>query len=215
MKLYNYFRSSASFRVRIALELKGLGYDYVPVHLVKGEHKQEAYAAVSPSLLVPTLELDGGERLGQSMAIIEYLDETHPEPPLLPRDAAGPRAGARAGAADRLRDPSAEQPARAQVPGARTEGGRGSQERLVPPLGARRPGGFRARTRAAAAPPPTATATRRRWPTAAWCRRSSTARRFNATSTACRAPWRRSTPAWRIRPSRRRSLRAAPTTRPE
>jgi maleylacetoacetate isomerase len=89
MKLYNYFRSSASFRVRIALELKGLGYDYVPVHLVKGEHKQGTYAAVSPSLLVPTLELDGGERLGQSMAIIEYLDETHPEPPLLPRDALG------------------------------------------------------------------------------------------------------------------------------
>jgi maleylacetoacetate isomerase len=89
MKLYNYFRSSASFRVRIALQLKGLGYDYVPVHLVKGEHKQEAYAAISPSLLVPTLELDSGERLGQSMAIIEYLDETHPEPPLLPADALG------------------------------------------------------------------------------------------------------------------------------
>ena len=86
MKLFNYFRSSASFRVRIALELKGLGYDYVPVHLVKGEHKQDKYAAVSPTLLVPTLELDSGEHLGQSMAIIEYLDETHPEPPLLPRD---------------------------------------------------------------------------------------------------------------------------------
>ena len=89
MKLFNYFRSSASFRVRIALEIKGLGYDYVPVHLVKGEHKQPAYAAVSPSLLVPTLELDGGEHLGQSMAIIEYLDETHPEPPLLPAEALG------------------------------------------------------------------------------------------------------------------------------
>jgi maleylacetoacetate isomerase/maleylpyruvate isomerase len=89
MKLYNYFRSSASFRVRIALELKGLAYDYIPVHLVKGEHKQEGYAAVSPSLLVPTLETEGGDLLGQSMAIIEYLDETHPEPPLLPRDVAG------------------------------------------------------------------------------------------------------------------------------
>ncbi len=86
MKLYNYFRSSASFRVRIALELKGLAYDYVPVHLVKGEHKQPQYAAMSPSLLVPALQLDSGEHLGQSMAIIEYLDETHPEPPLLPRD---------------------------------------------------------------------------------------------------------------------------------
>jgi maleylacetoacetate isomerase len=89
MKLYNYFRSSASFRVRIALELKGLSYDYLPVHLVKGEHKQADYAAVSPTLLVPTLELDTGEHLGQSMAIIEYLDETHPEPALLPPDALG------------------------------------------------------------------------------------------------------------------------------
>src|SRR3954471_1198557 len=89
MKLYNYFRSSASFRVRIALELKGLPYDYTPVHLAKGEHKQADYATVSPSALVPTLQLDGGERLGQSMAIIEYLDETHPEPALLPRDPMG------------------------------------------------------------------------------------------------------------------------------
>ncbi len=89
MKLYNYFRSSASFRVRIALELKGLDYDYVPVHLVKGEHTQDAYAAVSASLLVPTFEIDSGERLGQSMAIIEYLDEVHPQHPLLPPDALG------------------------------------------------------------------------------------------------------------------------------
>lgn len=89
MKLYNYFRSSASFRVRIALELKGLSYDYLPVHLVKGEHKQAGYTAISPTALVPTLELDSGEHLGQSMAIMEYLDETHPNPPLLPRDAVG------------------------------------------------------------------------------------------------------------------------------
>ena len=89
MKLYNYFRSSASFRARIALELKGLPYDYVPVHLVKGEHKQAAYAALSPAMLVPALQTDSGEVLAQSMAIIEYLDETHPEPPLLPRDALG------------------------------------------------------------------------------------------------------------------------------
>ena len=86
MKLYNYFRSSASFRVRIALELKGLGYDYVPVHLAKGEHKNEAYAAVSPTLLVPTLETDTGHRLGQSVAIMEYLEEIQPEPPLLPAE---------------------------------------------------------------------------------------------------------------------------------
>lgn len=86
MKLHNYFRSSASFRVRIALEIKGLRYDYLPVHLVKGEHKSDAYTAVSPSGLVPTLETDDGQRLGQSMAIIEYLDEVHPQPPLLPAD---------------------------------------------------------------------------------------------------------------------------------
>jgi len=86
MKLHNYFRSSASFRVRIALELKGLPYEYLPVHLVRGEHKQQEYAAVSPSLLVPTLVTDAGEALGQSLAIIEYLDETHPQPPLLPAD---------------------------------------------------------------------------------------------------------------------------------
>ncbi|MCC2673234.1 MAG: putative maleylacetoacetate isomerase [Ramlibacter sp.] len=89
MKLYNYFRSSASVRVRIALELKGLSYDYLPVHLVKGEHKQEQYAAVSPSGLVPALVTDEGDVLGQSLAIIEYLDETHPQPPLLPKDALG------------------------------------------------------------------------------------------------------------------------------
>ena len=86
MKLHNYFRSSASFRVRIALELKGLPYEYLPVHLAKGEHKQPSYAAVNASGLVPTLVTDAGEQLGQSMAIIEYLDETHPQPPLLPKD---------------------------------------------------------------------------------------------------------------------------------
>ena len=89
MKLYNYFRSSASFRVRIALNLKGLAYDYVPVHLAKGEQKQPEFAALTAEGLVPLLELDDGQRLMQSMAIIEYLDETHPQPALLPADAAG------------------------------------------------------------------------------------------------------------------------------
>jgi len=88
MKLHNYFRSSASFRVRIALAIKGLAYDYIPVHLARGDHKLPAYAEVSADRLVPLLE-DGGERFSQSMAIIEYLDETHPEPALLPRDPAG------------------------------------------------------------------------------------------------------------------------------
>jgi len=88
VELYNYFRSSASYRVRIALALKGLDYTYKPVHLVKGEQLAESYAAVSASRLVPLLR-DGEATITQSLAIIEYLDETHPEPPLLPRDALG------------------------------------------------------------------------------------------------------------------------------
>lgn len=88
MKLHSYFMSSASFRVRIALELKGLSYEYIPIHLVKGEHKRAQYAALSADMLVPLLEVDG-EKLSQSMAIIEYLDEKHPEPALLPADALG------------------------------------------------------------------------------------------------------------------------------
>lgn len=86
MKLYNYFRSSASYRVRIALELKGLPYDYVPVHLLRegGEQFGAAFTGINPAHLVPVLE-DGGDTLAQSMAIMEYLDEQYPEPPLLPR----------------------------------------------------------------------------------------------------------------------------------
>jgi maleylacetoacetate isomerase len=86
MKLHNYFRSSASYRVRIALSLKGLPFEYVAVHIAKGEHKSEAFAARSADRLVPLLELTDGQTLSQSLAIIEYLDEAHPEPALLPRD---------------------------------------------------------------------------------------------------------------------------------
>lgn len=88
MKLYNYFRSSASFRVRIALALKGLAYEYIPVHLARGDHKLADYAGISSNGLVPLLDT-GAEQLSQSMAIIEYLDETRPQPPLLPPDPAG------------------------------------------------------------------------------------------------------------------------------
>jgi maleylacetoacetate isomerase/maleylpyruvate isomerase len=98
MELYNYFRSSASYRVRIALALKGLDYDYKAVHLVKGEQLAEPYAALAAARLVPLLR-DGDATLTQSLAIIEYLDETHPQPPLLPADAAG-RARVRALALD-------------------------------------------------------------------------------------------------------------------
>ena len=86
MLLYSYFRSSASFRVRIALNLKGLPYDYAAVHLLKKEQSAPDYAALAPAQLVPLLK-DGDALLSQSLAIIEYLDETHPEPPLLPGDA--------------------------------------------------------------------------------------------------------------------------------
>ncbi|WP_322414538.1 maleylacetoacetate isomerase [Mesorhizobium huakuii] len=87
--LHNYFRSSTSYRVRIALEMKGLSYDYVPHHLRHGEHLEPAYLAVNPQGLVPALVLDDGTLLTQSLAIIEYLDEIQPAPPLLPKDALG------------------------------------------------------------------------------------------------------------------------------
>ena len=92
MKLYGYFRSSAAFRVRIALNLKGLAYEPAFVHLAKGEHRKPEYGSLNPQCLVPALE-DGGRLLTQSLAIIEYLEETHPNPPLLPK---GPFARARA-----------------------------------------------------------------------------------------------------------------------
>jgi len=88
MKLHGYFRSSAAYRVRIALNLKGLRAEHVPHHLRKGEQSAPAYLALNPQGLVPTLETDDGAILTQSLAIIEWLDETHPEPPLLPKDAA-------------------------------------------------------------------------------------------------------------------------------
>ncbi len=88
MKLYGFHRSSAAFRARIALNLKGLAYEQQPIHLRKNEQRREDYLACNPQGLVPTLE-DGGELLTQSLAIIEYLDETHPAPPLLPHDAVG------------------------------------------------------------------------------------------------------------------------------
>ena len=86
MKLHGYFRSSASYRVRIALNLKGLATEHLPHHLRKGEQRAPAYLAINPQGLVPTLEDDVGAVLTQSLAIIEWLDETHPAPPLLPKD---------------------------------------------------------------------------------------------------------------------------------
>lgn len=90
LTLHSYFRSSASYRVRIALNLKGLPYTYAPVHLLKdgGQQHTPDYQRVNPAQLVPTL-VDDGHALGQSLAIMEYLEETYPEPPLMPRDALG------------------------------------------------------------------------------------------------------------------------------
>ncbi|MBV8418381.1 MAG: maleylacetoacetate isomerase, partial [Hyphomicrobiales bacterium] len=88
MKLYTYFRSSAAYRVRITLNLKGVSSEMIPIHLQKqgGLNKRPEYRAVNPQMRVPALQLDSGDVLIQSLAIIEYLDEMHPKPPLLPRD---------------------------------------------------------------------------------------------------------------------------------
>ena len=86
MKLYTFFRSSAAFRMRIALNCKGLAYEPVPVSLPKGEHKLAGYLELHPQGLVPALE-DGGQILVQSLAMMEYLEETRPQPPLLPSNA--------------------------------------------------------------------------------------------------------------------------------
>jgi maleylpyruvate isomerase len=86
VRLHGYFRSSASYRVRIALNLKGLTADHLSHHLRKGEQRDPGYLAINPQGLVPTLQDDEGIILTQSLAIIEWLDETHPEPPLLPQD---------------------------------------------------------------------------------------------------------------------------------
>jgi maleylacetoacetate isomerase len=98
MKLFGYWRSSATYRVRIALELKGLEFDYEPVNLLKGEQQSSTYLQRNPQGLVPALETEEARILTQSTAIIEYLEERYPETPLLPADAAD-RAKARAIAA--------------------------------------------------------------------------------------------------------------------
>jgi maleylacetoacetate isomerase len=97
MKLFGFFRSSAAFRVRIALNLKGLAHEDAFIHLRRGDQRGGDYLSVNPQGLVPALEIDG-HTLIQSMAIVEYLDETHPTPPFLPADPAG-RARVRALAA--------------------------------------------------------------------------------------------------------------------
>ncbi len=123
MKLYSYFRSSAAYRARIALNLKGLAYEYLPIYPLRdgGQQLKPEYRAVNPDGIVPTL-VDGDEVLHQSLAIIEYLEETHPQPPLLARRARRPRVRALDRAAGRARDSSARQSARPQVFEARSQG---------------------------------------------------------------------------------------------
>src|SRR3981189_2637828 len=110
MKLHGYFRSSASYRVRIALNLKGLHAEHLAHHLRKGEQRDPLYLAINPQGLVPALEDDAGIILTQSLAIIEWLDETHPGPAVIAEGAvaAGQGAGVRERA--RLRHPSASEP---------------------------------------------------------------------------------------------------------
>jgi maleylacetoacetate isomerase len=88
VKLYSYFRSSAAYRVRIALNLKSVAYEIIPVHLRKdgGRHRSEEYRAINPQMRVPSLKLATGEVIVQSLAIIGYLNELYPQPPLLPAD---------------------------------------------------------------------------------------------------------------------------------
>ncbi len=116
MKLFSYWRSLATYRVRIALNLKGITPDEViNVNLHEGKQREEAYRKINPMMALPALVLDDGTVLFELLAILEYLDETHPNPPLLAERAEGARAGAGAVAAHRLRHPSADRAAGARA----------------------------------------------------------------------------------------------------
>ena len=119
MKLYSFWRSLATYRVRIAMNLKGIKPDEViDINLMKGQQREEAFRKVNPMMAIPALVDGDGPALFESLAIIEYLDETHPNPPLLPKDPQGPSAGARARADRRLRFASAGGAAGARISGA-------------------------------------------------------------------------------------------------
>lgn len=183
MELYNYFRSSASYRVRIALALKGLDYEYKPVHLARNEQFTESYAAVSAARLVPILR-DGEHNLTQSLAIIEYLEETHPAPPLLPA-APAERARVRGLAMDIACEIHPLNNLRVLRYLARDlkigEDDKNRWYRHWVETGLRSSNASWRR-----GPAPTATATRPRLPTACWCRRSSTPGDSTAGWSMCR-----------------------------
>jgi maleylacetoacetate isomerase len=143
MKLYDYFRSSAAYRVRIALNLKGVAPERAFVHLRRGAQRADEYLAMNPQGLVPSLVTDAGDVLTQSLAIIEWLEETYPQPPLLPSDAAGRRAVRSLALAIACDIHPAQQPARAQLPDGHARRHDAQRDGWCPVLVRRRPRGAR------------------------------------------------------------------------
>ena len=135
MKLFSFWRSLATYRVRIALNLKGITPDEViDVNLPQGKQREDDFRKINPMMAIPALIENDGTVLFESLAILEYLDETHPNPPLLPKEPKA-RARVRGHRADRrLRHPSADRAARARISGTRIQDRRGRREQMGPSL---------------------------------------------------------------------------------